>query len=148
MPTAFTYIFSAFSTCQIFLFSTLTTFKNVTFSWILFFYFLYLWKLFIFISWLVKSNHRKINWPELVTSSKSMKSRRKLYKLKNGFADARASTNVTGLVQEWTIFSTPNLVSYLSQWFKLRYTSLYIDTSYTGWSRAYTSSTERHDILV
>ena len=26
-----------------------------------------------FISWLVKSNHQKIYWPELVTSSKSMK---------------------------------------------------------------------------
>ena len=33
-----------------------------------------------------KSNYRKINWPEVVTSSKSGP---KLYKLKNGFADVR-----------------------------------------------------------
>ena len=31
-----------------------------------------------------KSNYRKINWPEVVTSSKSGP---RLYKLKNGFAD-------------------------------------------------------------
>ena len=36
-----------------------------------------------------KSNYRKINWPEVVTSSKSGP---KLYKLKNGFADAGAQT--------------------------------------------------------
>ena len=46
-----------------------------------------------------KSNYRKINWPEVVTSSKSGP---KLYKLKNGFADVVISTWIYCLLgSEW-----------------------------------------------
>ena len=51
-----------------------------------------------------KSNYRKINWPEVVTSSKSGP---KLYKLKNGFADGSSgawnwrSDNVCKTVVEY-----------------------------------------------